>query len=273
MRYEAVADSFYPADKRQLEAFIEKAMKNANIGDIAKDAVSFVAPHAGYAYSGAVAAYTYRALEKALLARNIDTFVVIGPNHTGYGAPISVSAQDWHTPIGIARNDLELSQAIASSSKKIEIDEEAHRSEHSVEVQIPFLQKIADKRYTFICMGNQSIDSSRLLAEAIIKSAEKLNREIAVIASSDFNHYESAKVAERKDMPAIEALLNMDYIGFNDKLVESGSTACGYGPITVAAIFAKSKGAEKGYLLKYTNSGETNNDYSSVVAYASIIFA
>jgi AmmeMemoRadiSam system protein B len=273
MRYEAVADSFYPADKKQLEAFIEKAMKNAKVDKIAKDAVSFVAPHAGYAYSGAVAAYTYKALEKALSHRSIDTFVVIGPNHTGYGSPISISLQDWHTPLGIARNDTVLSNAIASHSRFITIDEEAHRSEHSVEVQIPFLQKLADKKYVFICMGDQSIEASKILAEAVIASSIELKRSITVIASSDFNHYESAQVAEKKDMPAINALLEIDYNGFNKRLSESGSTACGYGPITVAAIFAKHEGARRGYLLKYANSGDTNRDYTSVVAYASIIFA
>ena len=275
MRYEAVAGSFYQSRKADLEKFISNAFNEATVDrSLSRKAVSFVAPHAGYIYSGSVAAHTYAALSIAAKARIIDVFVVIGPNHTGYGTPISVSAEDWRTPLGIVKNDIELSEAIASHSKYINIDEEAHAAEHSVEVQLPFLQSVvSNPMCAFICMGDQSIKASELLADAIIKGSSKLGRRVAVIASSDFNHYESAATAKRKDMPAIEALKSIDYGLFNKRIKEAGDSACGYGPITVAAIFAKNNGASEGRLLKYATSGDVTGDNASVVAYASIIFA
>ncbi|MFP3278974.1 MAG: MEMO1 family protein [Candidatus Micrarchaeota archaeon] len=275
MRYEAFAGSFYTFDKKELGQFIDKALQEANVDKgVAEHALSFVAPHAGYIYSGRVAAYTYKAIELMVSARKIDTFIIIGPNHTGFGTPISISAEDWHMPFGIVKNDLQLSKLIAEKSDYINLDESAHVNEHSIEVQLPFLQKVVENpKCVFICMGDQGIDASRELAEAILEASKELGREVAVIASSDFNHYESAEVAKRKDMPAIEALLKLDYLEFNKRLEQSGDTACGFGPITVATIFAKEKGAKSGHLLKYANSGDANNDYSSVVAYASIIFA
>ncbi len=274
MRYEAFAGSFYPSDRNELELFIEKALKEAEIKENLENAVSFVAPHAGYIYSGKVAAYTYKAIGLMLKSRKIDTFIVIGPNHTGYGAPIAVSFQDWHMPFGVVKTDKELAEEIAKGSDYISLDEMAHAEEHSIEVQLPFLQKVAkDPKCVFICMGDQSIEASEELANAIENASKRANKEIAIIASSDFNHYESAEVAKKKDMPAIEALLKLDYVGFNKRIKELGDTACGYGPISVATIFAKMKGAKKGYLLKYANSGDVNKDYSSVVAYASLFFA
>ncbi len=275
MRHEAFAGSFYPSMKDELEKFIRDALAKANVdSSMARKALSFVAPHAGYMYSGFVAAYTYAALSMALKERSTDTFVVIGPNHTGFGTPISISAENWRTPLGIVENDKELSMAIAARSEYIRIDEGAHASEHSVEVQLPFLQYVAkDPRCVFICMGDQSVHASELLASAIMEASKKLGRTVAVIASSDFNHYESAATARKKDMPAIDALEKIDYRLFNRRVVEANDTACGYGPITVAAIFAKNAGASKGRLLKYATSGDVTGDNESVVAYASIVFA
>ncbi len=275
MRHEAVAGSFYQSSKADLERFINDALGKAAIDrPISKKAVSFVAPHAGYTYSGFVAAHTYAALSLSVKARSIDTFVVIGPNHTGYGTPISISAEDWRTPLGIVKNDRELSGTIASLSDYMSIDEEAHAAEHSIEVQLPFLQSvISNPKCAFICMGDQSMAASKLLADAIMESSQRLGRAVAIIASSDFNHYESEAMARKKDMPSIDALKSIDYGLFNRRLREAGDSACGYGPITVAAIFAKRNGASEGRLLKYATSGDVTGDNTSVVAYASIIFA
>ncbi|MGC8587330.1 MAG: MEMO1 family protein, partial [Candidatus Micrarchaeia archaeon] len=274
VRKPAVAGAFYPDSAPELRAFIKAALEEAKVDNAAiSGASSFVAPHAGYIYSGKVAAYAYKALEAADKARRFDSFVIIGPNHTGYGNPISLSAEDWETPFGVVENDIELSRAIASK-RQIAIDESAHAYEHSVEVQLPFLQHVVKRpRCVFICMGDQSMDSAALLSKAILDAARALGRNFALIASSDFNHYESADVARKKDLPAIEALEKIDYAGFNKLLRNSNDTACGYGPITVAAMTARARGANKGYLLKYANSGDYNKDYSSVVAYAAIAFA
>ena len=273
-REPAVANAFYTGNKARLKSQVDEFLGRVEIfDDSVGNALSYVAPHAGYKYSGQVAAFTYKALSMKKGLDKIDTFVVIGPNHTGIGYPISVSAADWNTPMGLVGNDLELSKELALQSDGITVDETAHASEHSVEVQLPFLQRIVKRpRCCFVCMGDQSIDYCKTLSSAISKGAKKLNRNVVVIASSDFNHYESASIAEGKDMPAIEELKELKFEQFHRKIEELNDSACGYGPITVSAMFAKSNGAKSGILLRYSNSGEITKDYGSVVAYSSIAF-
>lgn len=273
-REPAVAGQFYVSDKAKLASAVDKYLENVKLHkNEVEGALSYVAPHAGYDYSGQVEAFTYKAISMKKNLESMDTFVIVGPNHTGFGYPTSISARNWKTPLGTVENDIELSTEIASSSGMFTIDESAHRFEHSIEVQLPFLQKtVKDPRCCFICMGDQSFEYSRLLASAIARGAEKLGRKITVIASSDFNHYESAKVAESKDMPAIEALKKLDFPEFNRRIKELDDSACGYGPITVSGMFAKGAGAQSGTLLKYANSGDITKDYKSVVAYSSIVF-
>ena len=272
-RNPAVADVFYPADARALGRLISGFLEKADADGRVAGAISFVAPHAGYLYSGSVAAYTYRALGESHKRKKFDSAIIIGPNHTGRGEPISVSLQDWETPLGVVRNDTELSKRIIGFSERIYEDESAHEGEHSVEVQLPFVQStLGGIPCVFICMGDQSPEASEMLCKAILSAAKGLGRMPALIASSDFDHYESAAVARGKDIPAIEAIGRLDVEKFNSLLSENDDTACGYGPISVAARFAKARGAKEGRLLKYANSGDVTKDYASVVAYASIVF-
>jgi MEMO1 family protein len=273
-RKPAVADVFYPADAKALSGLVRGFLKKAHAGRNASGrALSVVAPHAGYVYSGQVAAYSYAALAESHKKRKFDSLVVAGPNHTGRGEPIAVSMRDWETPLGTVRNDTALSKRIIGHSELISEDEEAHEGEHSVEVQLPFVQGVfGDIACVFVCMGDQSPESGELLCKAIVSAAKGLKRNVAVVASSDFDHYEPAGVAEGKDMPAIEAICGLDIDRFNGLLSGSGDTACGYGPISVAARFAKAQGAKEGRLLKYASSGDATGDYASVVAYASIAF-
>ncbi|MGC8568150.1 MAG: AmmeMemoRadiSam system protein B [Candidatus Micrarchaeia archaeon] len=272
MRKYKFADYFYPSDKRKLLEFINWAYSKAEVGNEAAEAKAYVAPHAGYSYSGVIAAYTYKALLMKKDLDKLDTIIIIGPNHTGLGEAVSISKEDWETPFGVYKNDIELSLEIGKKDS-MSIDEEAHKEEHSIEVQLPFLDSLRDtKKFCFICMGDQSLEYSQKLAEAIVNSAAKLNRNITVIASSDFNHYEAASIASEKDGKLLEALQNIDYKSFNKLVEETADTICGFGPITVALLFAKSRNARKGVILKYGNSGDTTGEYESVVAYASIAF-
>lgn len=272
MRKSAFGGSFYDSDKGKLLKFIDSAVLQAKVSSEVRDAVSYVAPHAGYMYSGNVAAYTYKALSMNEKLGIVDTIIVIGPNHTGMGTPISMSAEDWSTPLGKSVNDTAFSKAIAES-ESVRIDETAHAYEHSVEVQLPFIQHVAPgKKLVFICMGDQSLGASKALSKAIISAAEKLKRKAIVIASSDMNHYESEKIARAKDLSLLEAAKSLDYEKFNRLIDELQDSACGFGPITVAMLFGKHEGAKKGMLLKYGNSGDVTGDYSSVVAYPSIAF-
>lgn len=271
-RKPAVAGTFYPADPGQLEELISKQMLKADVGALS-DCKAFVAPHAGYIYSGKVAAHTYAALLQAHAKEKFDTLVIIGPNHTGYGRPIAVSLDDWQTPLGIVKNDRELSEMIASMPDMY-ADEIAHAFEHSVEVQLPFIQKfLGDVKCVFVCMGDQSYEACVALNNAVMFAAKKKKRKAAVIASSDFNHYESASVAKKKDAPAIDVALRLDAERFHETIRKNNDSACGYGPITVATLFARRSGAKSGMLLTYATSGDVTHDYDSVVAYASIVFA
>ena len=274
MRSPKFAGSFYPSEKGVLSKFIKESIDAADVSAKAvADARSYVAPHAGYTYSGGTAAFTYKALSLNRRLKEADTIIVIGPNHTGFGTPISVSLEDWKTPIGVSENDKELSKVICGFSDYISMDEEAHIEEHSIEVQLPFLQLVApDKKLSMICMGDQSLEASRALSDAIINAAKSLDREIIIVASSDFNHYESRDDAKRKDTRLHDAISRLDYKRFNELVHSLEDTTCGYGPITVAMMLAKAMGANKGVLLKYSNSGDQTGDYSSVVAYSSIAF-
>ncbi|HUC38902.1 MAG TPA: AmmeMemoRadiSam system protein B [Candidatus Acidoferrum sp.] len=272
VRESAVAGSFYPSKKEQIIEFVKKAAKEAELKDDVSAAKSYVAPHAGYIYSGKTAAYAYKAMSMSDDIDKVETIVFVGSNHTGYGAPISVSGEDWETPLGIVRNDRELSGALAAEDG-LTLEETAHAQEHSIEVQLPFMQVLLPKkRACFICMGNQSVGAAEHLSSVIAKAASSLNRRITVLASSDFNHYESSTVAERKDRPLFEQIERMDYKRFYQLKEKSNESSCGYGPIMVSIMFAKSSGARKGTLLNNSNSGDITGDYTSVVDYASFAF-
>ena len=245
-----------PQVNSNIEQFINDATNMANITEDVSNASSYVVPHAGYMYSGKTAAFTYKAIKRNQSIEKIESIVIIEPNHTGNGKPISVSIEDWETPFGKASNDKELSKAIVGNSGYLQIDERAHEGEHSIEVQLPFTQYLfPGKKFVFICMEDQSVMASELLSKAIIKAADELNRRILIIASSDFNHYESAEVAKRKDSKLLDAIKILDYKNFNKLIYETNDSACGFGPITVAMLFARDSGKKKGVILNYTNWG------------------
>ncbi len=272
-RKAAFEGSFYPRGKAKLEFTIESLMRMAKVNVDVADAAAYVAPHAGYQYSGRTAAHTFMAMGMNRNRGAIDDVIVIGPNHTGVGNPVSVSLIDWETPLGTAETDTELASAICSGSSIAGQDETAHYGEHSIEVQLPFLihERIA-RRYVFICMGDQSIEACMDLAGAIGKAVKSTGRNALVLASSDFNHYEPADVGKRKDEELFGILHGLDYQAFNRRVYEIQDSACGYGPITVAAMYAKGKGASEGILLSYSNSGDMTQEFGEVVDYASFAF-
>lgn len=268
----AVCGTFYQKNTDVLRRDVKRFIADAAVGSEVSNALSYVAPHAGYKYSGAVAGFTYKALGMNRALKEIETFIIIGPNHTGLGYPVSISGADWNMPFGTVENDLELSGEIASHDG-MAMDEDAHGMEHSIEVQLPFLQEVVKKpKCCFICMGDQSMDYCRMLKSAISESAKHVGRRIMVIASSDMNHYEPADEARRKDLAALDEIAALRPEKFHEAIIKSGDSACGFGPITVSAMFAKDNGAKSGKILKYANSGDVTGDYESVVAYPSIAF-
>ena len=269
MRFPAVAGAFYtsspPSLREEVKRYIADAAKEVN----AEERVAIICPHAGYQYSGRCAAYSYAAASN-WSAKNL-TAIIIGPNHTGVGTPISVSFDDWKTPLGEVKCDVALAQAITDADKMARRDETAHLNEHSSEVQVPFLQVAAPTaRMVGICMGWQDIGAAETLGNAIFAAVKKTKKNVIVIASSDFTHYEPAEMARKKDLPAIDFLLKLDEAGFEEVVEERALTICGHGPIAAAMHYAKLCGAKRCELLKYTNSGEATGDEKSVVAYAAL---
>ncbi|MGC9200616.1 MAG: MEMO1 family protein [Candidatus Aenigmatarchaeota archaeon] len=265
MREAVFAGYFYPSKKEELEkmisSFFEKSFKEVKER---KNAIGIVSPHAGYIYSGLTASYAFSSLP-----RNINkTFIIIGPNHTGYGKEVSVYPKGiWKTPLGEIEIDEEFAQEIIKNSEFAEKDEIAHLEEHSIEVQLPFLQFLYKRiKIVPICLLNQSKEVAEDLAKAILKT----KRDFVLVASSDFNHYEEQQTTLRKDLKLIDAIISLDLDKFYSVLIKERVSACGYGGIAVLMkVTEELKG--KIELIKHSTSGDINKDYSSVVGYASLI--
>lgn len=262
MRLPAVAGQFYPGSGAELEHQLDGMLHPEKELPF----LGAVVPHAGYIYSGQVAAEVYSRLPKA------ETYVIIGPNHHGLGSPVALSRDSWRTPLGVVEPDLELADMLVGSI--IDHDETAHLHEHSIEVQIPFLQKrFQGFKILPICMGLQDEQTALEVGQELSLAVQKLNRNCIVIASSDFTHYEPQETARKVDAKLLEAILNMDVPELYDRVYRYNATACGYGPIAVTITAAAALGAKTGKLLAYATSGDVSGDYSQVVGYAAIAFS
>ena len=232
--------------------------------------LGLIVPHAGYRYSGPVAAHSYYRLASAGI---FESIIILGPNHTGLGSGVSTMTEgEWSTPLGDVPIDTDLAQEIVDTSHLVDVEDEAHRNEHSIEVQLPFLQFIYPRRFKFvpICMMLQDLQTSIEVGEAIAKAAE--NHRAIVLASSDWTHYEPQEQAQSKDKQAIEEALQMNEKKFQEIIEERSVSACGYGPVTAMIHAAKLRGAKSGNLLSYQTSGDVTGDKSAVVGYAAASF-
>jgi MEMO1 family protein len=263
IRQPVVAGRFYadsPAELRdQVEAFM---VKNAEKADV----VGVVMPHAGYVYSGAVAGAVVSRIQMK------DTFIVIGPNHTGQGEPLSImSSGTWKTPLGDVRIDTDLAKAILSLCPDLKEDILAHQYEHSIEVQLPFLQYYKpDVKLVPIMLAVSDPDVLKTLGLAIAQAIKKTGRETVILASSDMSHYESQKVARQKDRQAILAMLDLNPAELIKRVEENHISMCGYAPATVMLWAVAEMGTLKAELIKYQTSGDVSGDMGSVVGYAGI---
>jgi AmmeMemoRadiSam system protein B len=262
MRLPAVAGQFYPGSRAELEHQLDGMLHTEKELPI----LGAVVPHAGYIYSGQVAAAVYSRLPKA------ETYVIIGPNHHGLGSPVALSRDSWKTPLGVVEPDGELADALAGGI--IGHDETAHLHEHSIEVQIPFLQKrFSGFKILPISMGLQDEQTAVVVGQELSSAVQKLDRRCIVIASSDFTHYQPQETARKVDAKLLEAILNMDVQELYDRVYRYDATACGYGPIAATITAAAALGAKAGKLLSYATSGDVSGDYSQVVGYAAIGFS
>lgn len=269
------AGSFYAATSSRLNrelagCFTHKFGPGAPPSPTRQDltkTVALISPHAGYMYSGPVAAtgFHYVATEG-----QPDTIIIIGPNHTGYGSGASIIVEgEWRTPLGDIPINAGLASTIQRNSRYLDIDPIAHRYEHSIEVQLPFLQYMYKQiQLVPICMQMQDLVVSDDVGNAIADAVEGLN--VLVIASTDFSHYEPHPIAMQKDEKAIMTITQLDHETLQNVIQTYNISMCGYGPVSAAIIAGKRLGATKGRLLQYKTSGDISGDYSQVVGYASI---
>ncbi len=268
MRSAAVAGYFYPGERMKLNLEVTEYLKNASRDFEPVEAFGGICPHAGYQYSGSTAAITYASISNLKTA---ETVILLGPNHSGEGSLISVSLQDWETPLGVLKCDTALAKEIQKNCALMDFDESAHLREHSIEVQLPFIQKINPKtKIVCICMMSQDYDSAKMVGTALVKTLDP--KKHVVIASSDFSHYVPADVAEKKDKGALGHIESLDAETFERNVEKFGWTICGHGPIAALIKYADAKGCKAGKMLRYANSGKSSGDYTAVVGYASVIF-
>jgi MEMO1 family protein len=264
VRHPAVAGRFYPAQPdvlmRDLESYTESAGERIA-------AAGCVVPHAGYMYSGHVAGAVYARL--ALPGR----FIILCPNHTGTGRPLAIMSEGtWETPLGEAEIDAELAQQLRNADPHLSEDANAHRAEHALEVQLPFLQALR-RKFTFvpIAVGVGSYEPLAELGEAIAQVIATHEEKILVIASSDMNHYEPDAITRVKDSKAIEQILKLDPRGLFGVVVSEDISMCGYGPTVAMLTAARRLGAESAELIKYATSADVSGDRETVVGYAGVI--
>jgi len=261
IRQPAVAGQFYTGDGRKLRAELESLI---TIRPVREKVMGIVAPHAGYMYSGAVAGDVYGRIEIPA------TVIVLGPNHHGFGARAALYPDgEWLTPLGNVQIDIRLAELIGKHSPLVEDDSTAHHYEHSLEVQVPFLQFIRpDVRIVPLCLGLGDFASCRLLGEGISLAIREYGEDTLIVASSDMTHYESAAAARAKDNLAIREILGLNPEGLLKVCRSEGITMCGVVPATVMLVAALELGATKAELVRYATSGDVTGDNRQVVAYA-----
>jgi AmmeMemoRadiSam system protein B len=264
IREPAVAGQFYAGTASSLEAQLSKLVdrKAPKV-----EVIGLLSPHAGYMYSGAVAG---AAISRVKLK---ETCVIMGPNHTGYGKAFSIMTSGrWKTPLGEVEIDSRLAKSILQFSKHLEEDTVAHLYEHSVEVQIPFLQYLKpDIKFVPIVLAHAPKTVYKEIGKAIARAVKESGTGAIIIASSDMTHYESQESARKKDMQAINAMLKLDEEELLKRVEEMRISMCGYGPAATLIAAAKELEAKRAELVKYQTSGDVTGDYSGVVGYAAIL--
>lgn len=265
IRKTAVAGQFYPADPVELTASLQKHIPSCFRQ---REAHAVVVPHAGYQYSGDVAGSTYAAV------RLPQHFIILCPNHRGLGAPISLISEGvWESPLGDAVIDSQMARRIESICNLVEENSLAHRDEHSVEVQIPFLQHLLNNDFSFvpIAIGTDRYENLVELGHALATAVTQSSEPFLLISSSDMNHFESSENTLKKDQLAIDEILELDSAGLYECIHRYNISMCGYAPTIAVIEAARQLGATGAELIRHTHSGEITGEFSSVVGYAGIV--
>lgn len=264
IRYPAVAGRFYPRERAKLAADVWSYLAPSTD---ARPARGCIAPHAGYVYSGAVAGAVYAALEAPRRC------IVLCPNHTGVGFPLSIMSKGaWETPLGKSEIDSALAQALKAEFPMLTEDTSAHRAEHAIEVQLPFLQ-VRNPQVSFvpIALGTADYETLEKLGQALAAVIESQAESVLIVASSDMNHYESDRTTRAKDHQAIERILALDARGLFDVVMRHDISMCGFGPAVAMLTAAKELGATSAELIRYATSGDVSGERDMVVGYAGVV--
>ncbi|RJQ48250.1 MAG: AmmeMemoRadiSam system protein B [Nitrospiraceae bacterium] len=263
-RKPAVAGQFYPSSPAKLN---EQVKGYTQEHAVKKHAIGIVSPHAGLMYSGAVAGAVFSKI------RFPHTFILIGPNHTGMGSPVSVfTSGSWQMPTGELQINEDIALRITENCEVAEADALAHMMEHSLEVQLPFiLYHSSEVRIVPIIIMSESLEVCRSVGRSIAHAAKSSSVSVTIAASSDMSHYVTDSIAHSKDQKAIDKVLALDPEGLYDTVKKEGISMCGFMPVTTMLFAAKELGAKKAELVKYMTSGEVSGDHDSVVGYAGMV--
>lgn len=268
IRKSVIAGTWYPGDPETLRGEIRRYLDTVPVTPLGGPVVGLVSPHAGYLYSGRIAAHGYRLVE----GERYDAVVVIGPSHRVLfrGASLWLSG-GYETPLGVVPVDSGLAGAILGGDPVMNADRRPHASEHSVEIQLPFLQ-VALGAFSFvpIVMGTQDLRTCEAVADTVWRAAR--GRNVLVVGSSDLSHFHSYEKAKRLDGVVVDRVRKRDYRGLARELEGGSCEACGGGPVVTAMIFAEKAGARGVQVLHYANSGDVTGERRQVVGYLSAAF-
>jgi len=263
VRHPAVAGQFYSGDAKSLRSQIEKYLGD---GKGKKKAWGIISPHAGYIYSGEVAGAVYGAVEVP------GTVVILGPNHHGIGSRAALfPSGEWITPLGRVSIDSRFSELLRANSPMVTEDSTAHQLEHSLEVQVPFLQVVRPEvTIVPICLRFGDYASCTGLGSALTKTIREFGSDVLIVASSDMSHYEPDTTVREKDDLALREILELNPEGAFSVVRRMSISMCGIIPATVMLVAALELGATKGELIRYATSGDVSGDFRQVVGYAAV---
>jgi AmmeMemoRadiSam system protein B len=264
-RLPVVADRFYPGDPTLLKQTLAELVP---AGQQPVSARAVIAPHAGYVFSGAVAGETFARV-------NIpETVILLGPNHHGRGEPVALGTEDWAMPMGTVPFAVDLAATILNDSEVIVADNEAHTYEHSLEVQVPFLQYF-QKNLSIVplVVSHMSYGRCQQVGHDLVRAVKAYNKPVLLVASTDMTHYEPREDASVKDHLALQHIINLDPEGLYNTVVTNRISMCGFIPATITLLAAIKLGAIGAELVRYTDSGAASGDTDQVVGYAGLVIS
>lgn len=269
IRKSIIAGTWYPGNASTLRKEIQKYLDGAATQEVKGKTAAIVSPHAGFIYSGPVAAYGYKILKKG----EFERVIIVGPSHRAYFRGVALFGEGgFETPLGVVETDSGLTASLAGAAEVIRTMPDAHAQEHAIEIQLPFLQVVLGGfKFVPVLMGDQSRSACEALARAIAPALA--DGKTLIVASSDLSHYRPYESAVKIDRVVLDRIEDMDADGLLEDLESGRAEACGGGPIAVAMMVSKKLQARNSRVLKYANSGDVSGDRSGVVGYVSAVFS